>query len=1260
MRRAAILIELILLVVAFIAAVPERALALNPIVVSTDQGRIEITTLGDLYEGRGDSLQVETAAGADGLTGRMSVAATTPGTNPNWIVFALTNPTDKPIERWLTADRYAVIGSGAVWPDLDARRIETVTPSIGFVPERIKSDRADLFRITLEPGQTITYVAELSSERFARLHLWKPLEYELKISDRQLFNGIMLGLTGLLAIFLTAIFAANHKVVFPAAALVAWCALAYLCVDFGFFHKLFNMKPEANAVYRAAAESALAASLVVFLHVFLRLAAWHGLVRMLISVWLLAQFSLVAVAIIDPRLAATFARLSFVFIGATGAGLILFLAVRGQDRALSLIPTWLLFLVWIFGAGVTLTGQLSGDVVVSGLVAGLVLILLLIGFTVTQYAFRSIEPVYGATPSELQTRSIAVDASGAAVWEWNVRRDEVKVSPLVEAWLGLSPGELNARTDDFVKHLHPLDRERFRLALFAVQERRDGRLACEFRIRQADNSYRWFELEGAGVPGSDPRSLKCIGLLRDITDAKRAHERLLHDAVRDSLTGLPNRELILDRLAVAVARARSEPQIRPTVLTINIDKFTSVNSSLGLVLGDSLLLTIARRLQRHVGPNDTLARLGGDQFAILTLSEQPVAELAQNAERIRRSLRSPIKIAGQEIVLTGSLGIAVYEGEDTSHDDLLKKSEIAMFRAKRAGADRIEVFTPEMRGDQDERRALEGDLRKVLEKNQLRLFYQPVVYLPTEELAGFVALPRWEHPTLGLIDPIAFVPLDDRSDMIVKLGAHMLVRAARDASNWQKEHMRGDAPLFVLVNISCWHLFQPESIQELRHALGRNQLPKGTLKIEISEQLLLENPEKATEVLELLRGAGAEIALDGFGTGYSSLPYLEKLPFDTVKLDQGLLQASSGQSKGDAVLVRSLVAVAREMGKAVVAKGVEAQGDVSFLRSIGCDYAEGPYCGEPIPEGEVSNVLSLVSKSERKLKPRAMFRTKPQRKGPAQPATPERAAKSLAVQPASATAQQTGQQVNATGPAVANRRVRGQSPLRGNGAAFQIAAPAPAAAPQIQLGSVAMPGPSSSPGLNPSQSMSRSGSSPAQGEMRPAAGPANGPVFAQAPSPQPPSPPPPQVQAIAPAGSHISRIADVLPPVPSSEDFTPLADEPLVAPVSLQMLAAQLEKSAPSPLSEQAPGAARFVPESPPAIPPPLPPQQSHIPAIVPASVVPPPLPPTPQPFQPHQHSAPPRPAPDFSGLPPSIAESLARLAGNTPRKPSKSESSGA
>ena len=220
--------------------------ALKAIEIDPELERIDITGLGEAYEGRGDNLRLETAPGADGTAGPMSVRAITPGTSPSWFVFALSNPTDKPIERWLVADRYSAVGSGIVWPGLDARRIDAVTPSLGYVPERIKNDRADVFRLSVEPGQTVTFVAELFSDRFTRLYLWKAVEYEQRARDRQLFNGILLGITGLLAIFLTVVFAANHKAIFPTAAIFTWCVLAYLCVDFGFWHKLFNMRPEKN------------------------------------------------------------------------------------------------------------------------------------------------------------------------------------------------------------------------------------------------------------------------------------------------------------------------------------------------------------------------------------------------------------------------------------------------------------------------------------------------------------------------------------------------------------------------------------------------------------------------------------------------------------------------------------------------------------------------------------------------------------------------------------------------------------------------------------------------------------------------------------------------------------------------------------------------------------------------------------------------------------------------------------------------------
>ena len=955
-----------------IQAVP--SFALDAIEIG-DEARVELTRRGVAVEGRGDQLQIDTAAGTDGISRRMSVNATTAGTNPNWIVFALRNSTDKVIERWITVQRYSLIGSGVIWPDLDQRRMSALTPSVGFLPQRIENDRADIFKITVDPGQTVTYSAEMAGTRLSRIFMWKPLAYEFHVRERRLFNGIMLGITGLLGIFLTAVFAANHKAIFPSAALVTWCVLIYLCVDFGFWHKLLQISADENAVYRAATEAAMATSLAIFLHTFLRLGNWHGFARMLSSVWIVAQLALVFVAVLDPRLASTFARLSFAALGCVGAVLTLFLAFRGQDRALSLIPTWLLFLVWLFGAGMTLTGKLNGDIVVSALVAGLVLITVLIGFTVTQFAFRSVEAHYGAAPSEQQLRSLAVEGAGAAVWEWHSRRNEIKVGAIAESALGLNIGELSTKAKDFIKYMHPADQERFNVLLWSVQNKNGGEIRTDFRMRHADNSYRWFDLEAGSVETSDRRSLRCVGLLRDVTDQKRSQARLMQDAVQDSLTGLPNRELFLDRLQTSVARVAGEPELRPTVLFIDLDKFKSVNSSFGLIVGDSLLLTISRRLARHLRPMDTLARLGGDQFAMLILSVSEPDELARLAESLRRALRAPIKIAGQDIILTGAIGIAVHDPVSSDALDILKDSEIAMYRAKRNGADQIEIFRPEMRDERDDRVAIESDLRLALERNQIKVAYQPIIYLPTEELAGFEALVRWEHPKHGTLNPQDFIPVAEESDLIVKLGSYVLNEAVEQAAKWQKQLPRAKHPLFVSVNVSSRQLFRQDLIQEIRHIIGKAIVPAGVLRLEITESLVMENPERAADMLDMLKLAGAGLSLDDFGTGYSSLAYLERFPFDTIKIDRHLVQSTSNGSSSGPVIVRSIVAMAKELDKKIVAEGVEAAEDVGFLRSIGCQYAQGFYYGEAMGERDVADLLKIVRKSERKLQRRGLFRS---------------------------------------------------------------------------------------------------------------------------------------------------------------------------------------------------------------------------------------------------------------------------------------------
>lgn len=1264
LRKLCGLATLLLAVLTLAMIAPPAALALEAIVVQADQDRVEITSRGEAYEGRGDSLTVETAAGGDGVRGRMSVRAVTSGTNPSWFVFALTNPTDKPIERWLTAERYTASSSGVVWPDLDARRLEAVTPSIGFVPSRVKSDRADIFALTVEPGQTITYVVELASDRFPHISLAKPLEYEVKARDRQLFNGVMIGLTVLTAVFLTSIFAANHKIIFPAAALFSWCVLAYLCVDFGFFHKLFNLKPEDNAVYRAAAEAAMAASLVIFLYAFLRLRLSHGLVRMLSLIWIAAQLSLVAVAAIDPRLAATFARFSFVAIGGIGALVTLYLAVRGQDRALHLVPTWILFLIWIFLAAVTLTGRLQGDMFVSALIAGLVMVVLLIGFTVTQFAFRSIEPLAGLSPSDNQLRAVAVDGARSAVWEWSSRRDEIKVGTLVEEALGLNPGELSVKVDDFLRHVLQADRERFRLMLWSVQERAGGTIRAAFRMRHADNTFRWFELEAASVATGDRRAVRCVGLMRDVTDARMAHERLITDAVHCSLTGLPNRALLLDRLGIVMQRAKVDPKVRPTVFHIDIDKFKIINATLGYDVGDSVLLTVARRLQRHLGPFDTLARVGGDQFAIVFVEEHEARELAALAERVRRSLRSPIRIASEEIVLTGSLGIAIYDGEEDTAADLVKEAEIAMFRAKRGGPDRIEIFRTEMRSDDDPEAGIEGLVRRAVDKGQLKVFFQPIVYLPTEELAGFETFVRFEHPKLGLVNPALCLTSADDGAHLHRVVSFALARSIEAAAQWQKELPRPEDHLFVSVDLSNRELLRPALVQEVRHALGAALIAKGTLRIEVPESLAMENPEHACEMLAQLRGAGAEVTLDDFGAGYSSTSYVQRFECDMVKIDRSLLRRGSSDRDGNGGVVRALVSMAHELGKKALAEGIESADDVSFLRALGCEYGQGYFYGEPMSERDVTALLRIIRKSERNLQTHGFFKTK-------QRSSRKKRKREEAEAAAAAKAAQSGETagVEATAPATPNAaRPSIQSSLPNStirprnkaGQRPDLQAPAQTPAPQ----------PTAAAGLTPAARTTAPPSTPVPARGPATTGPpAMPPVKSAAPS-RGPSPLASAGYGVPPGnGSHPNAAMGNANGATSG----PASTAPSTAPPPVRTQPPR----APAPAS--APGNASAPPARPSAGPPPAPMQQMTAAAPQVHRNAPQAGPPPPPPAQPPRgeavpsparHDAPepalavplpvqgdsarpatppqraPRPEPDFSTLPPGIAASLARLAG--------------
>jgi diguanylate cyclase (GGDEF)-like protein/PAS domain S-box-containing protein len=932
------------------------AAAVEAVNVRVDAAAIDLTDAVEFQRTDGDRVQVSTAPGPDGIVRRIEVRAREAGSN--WAVFALANNGDEQIDRLIVAPHYRMVGSGLLWPDLGVSRIVYITPSSGDPPERQDNPNADVFRITLDPGSVITFVAELRTANVPQLYLWEPDAYKDKVNSLTLYQGIVIGIAGLLSLFLTILFVVKGSVMFPAAAALSWAVLVYIGVDFGFWGKVFDMSSGAERIWRASGEAILAATLLVFLFAYLNLNRWHVRYAHITVGWLAFLGALVAVALFSPGAASGIARISLFLIALFGFGLVVYLSTHGYDRALMLIPTWLLLLVWVVGAGLTVVGYLTNDIVAPALLGGLVLIVMLIGFTVMQHAFAG-----GMTQgivSDVERRALALTGAGDMIWDWDVAADRVFTSTETEAMLGLKSGSLAGAAAKWLEVLHPLDRDRFRATLDGIVEQRRGRVAQDFRMRTADGHYLWFALRARPVVGTDGEVIRLVGTLTDVTEFKTAEERLLHDAVHDNLTGLPNRELFLDRLGAVLGFAKSDASLRPTVMVIDLDRFKQVNDSVGMALGDSILLTLARRLSRLVKPQDTLARLSGDQFGLLVLSERDSSRIIAFAENIRRTLRAPITFNDREIVLTGSIGMTLGDSEPQSADERLKDAELAMYHAKRIGGDRIDVYKPAMRARKADRLSIETDLRRALERDEITILYQPIVRLDDRAVAGFEALARWNHPRMGRMSPIEFISIAEETGLIVELGLFMLERTARQLSTWQRT-LRSRDPLFASVNVSSRQLLRHDLIQDLRTVLARSPLTRGSLKLELTESVVMENPEHAAQMLQRIRELGAGLALDDFGTGYSSLAYLQRFPFDTIKIDQSFVRTTAKGTRP--VILRSIISLAHDLGMDVVAEGAETDSDAVELFQLGCEYAQGFVFGEPMSSDRARELLQPQSRA---------------------------------------------------------------------------------------------------------------------------------------------------------------------------------------------------------------------------------------------------------------------------------------------------------
>jgi diguanylate cyclase (GGDEF)-like protein/PAS domain S-box-containing protein len=943
---------------AWLASGCQTARAVDSVRVPVDADAIDLTGAVEHFSSQTDRIQVSTAPGPDGIVRRIEVSALEAGARPSWIVFALTNDSDEQLTRLVVAPHFRFVGSGIIWPDLGSARIATITASQGNPPERDDSLDADVFRLTLDPGTTVTYVAELRTPSLPQLYLWEPDAYKDNGASLTLYKGILIGVAGLLALFLTIVFVVRGALVFPAAAALAWAVFAYVCIDFGFWRKIFAFDDNSERIWRAGVEATIGATLIVFLFAYLNLRRWHVRFLHIGLIWLILMTVVVGLSVYNAPVAAGVARISIAGVAGIGLLLILSLAVSGSDRAVMLIPTWFLLVTWVSAAGATAVGQISNDLASPGLIGGLVLIVMLIGFTIMQSAFSSGGSLR-AGGADAERRALAMTGCGDAIFDWNVGSDQIYVSAELEAQLGLERGTLEGPASGWLDVLHPLDRDRYAAGLDGLLHQRSGRIQHDIRLRGADGHYSWFLLKARPVIGAQGEIVRVIGALSDVTDSKAAEERILHDAIHDNLTGLPNRELFFDRLDAALTQGRRPGSPRPATFVIDIDRLKAVNDSMGMSFGDSALLTVARRAARDLKPGDTLARLGGDQFGAIVMLEGEAGMAGDLGEALRAALASPISFGDREVSLTASIGVALFD--PTLHAkgiDLFADAEIALSEAKKAGGDRSTLFAKPMRASRESRVGLAEELRQALARGDMTVLFQPIVRLEDRTVAGFEAAPRWRHPRLGILGPSDFLSVADGSGLMADIGALTLEAAARELSAWQRA-LEVVPPIFASLNISSRQMLGQDLLADLRAALNRHNVLRGTLKLEMSESLVMENPEYAAQFLPRAHEMGAGLALDNFGAGYTSLSHLERYRFDTLKIDPHLARPNGSGARP--VILRSIVAMAHDLGMDVIADGAETESDAVELSQLGCEFAQGVAFGQPMTALQARRLMGAAA-----------------------------------------------------------------------------------------------------------------------------------------------------------------------------------------------------------------------------------------------------------------------------------------------------------
>jgi diguanylate cyclase (GGDEF)-like protein/PAS domain S-box-containing protein len=552
--------------------------------------------------------------------------------------------------------------------------------------------------------------------------------------------------------------------------------------------------------------------------------------------------------------------------------------------------------------------------------------------------------------------ALAARGANDGLWDWNLATNVVYYSDRWKAMLGYQENEIGATAEEWLERIHHSDQERLKEEIAAHQKGMTPHFESVHRVRHKDGTFRWMLSRGLAIRDRTGKPIRMAGSQTDITEGK----------VSDPLTGLPNRLLFLDRLDRLMKHTKRHSERLFAVLFLDLDAFKMINDSLGHLIGDQLLLGVAKRLEGCLRSSDTvarlgqetftLARMGGDEFTVLLDDLKEPADADRAAERIMKGLSAPFELDGKEVFTSASIGIALGNSAYQDPEEIMRDADTAMYRAKSLGKARYEVFNADMRASVMARLELETDLRRALERGEFRNFYQPIVSLADGEVIGFEALLRWEHPTRGLLGPKEFISVAEDTGLIRELGWWSLREACSRISEWKAGSVAG-RELTVSVNLSIKQFMQPNLVENIGLLLKELALPPHSLKLEITESTVMEDPTTAVEMLQQMKALGIRLAIDDFGTGYSSLSYLHRFPLDTLKIDRSFISGAAGGESGMEI-ARTIMPLAKNLRLDVVAEGVETAEQVQELKKLECKYAQGFFFSKPLSRYEAEALLA--------------------------------------------------------------------------------------------------------------------------------------------------------------------------------------------------------------------------------------------------------------------------------------------------------------